>query len=68
MESLSLPVLYGLIAIMIVLSAYFSSSETAMMALNRYRLKHLVKAGQGGAKRAARVVMVIIVPTLSESE
>ena len=43
MESLSLPVLYGLIAIMIVLSAYFSSSETAMMALNRYRLKHLVK-------------------------
>jgi Mg2+/Co2+ transporter CorB len=52
MESLSLPVLYGLIAIMIVLSAYFSSSETAMMALNRYRLKHLVKAGQGGAKRA----------------
>jgi Mg2+/Co2+ transporter CorB len=52
MESLSLPVLYALIAVMIVLSAYFSSSETAMMALNRYRLKHLVKAGQGGAKRA----------------
>ncbi|HSG87598.1 MAG TPA: HlyC/CorC family transporter [Pseudomonadales bacterium] len=37
---------------MIVLSAYFSSSETAMMSLNRYRLRHLAKQNHGGAKRA----------------
>ncbi len=33
-------------------SAFFSSSETAMMSLNRYRLKHLVKANHRGARRA----------------
>ena len=29
--------------ILIVISAYFSSSETSMMSLNRYRLRHLAK-------------------------
>jgi Mg2+/Co2+ transporter CorB len=37
---------------MILLSAYFSGTETAMMALNRYRLRHLVKRGNRGAKKA----------------
>jgi len=37
--------------IMILLSAYFSSSETAMMAVNRYRLRHLVKERHKGARR-----------------
>ena len=37
---------------MIVLSAYFSSSETAMMSLNRYRLRHLAKQDHGGARRS----------------
>ncbi len=41
---------------MIFLSAYFSGSETAMMALNRYRLKHLANEGHGGAKRASRLL------------
>ena len=40
------------IGIMILLSAYFSGTETAMMALNRYRLRHLVKSGNKGAKKA----------------
>ena len=39
------------IGIMILLSAYFSGTETAMMALNRYRLRHLVKSGNKGAKK-----------------
>ncbi len=38
---------------MLVLSAYFSIAETAMMAINRYRLKHLVSEGHGGAIRVA---------------
>lgn len=37
--------------IMLLLSAYFSSSETAMMAVNRYRLRHLVSKNHPGARR-----------------
>lgn len=56
MENLPLPYLYGLIAILVVLSGYFSSTETAMMALNRYRLLHLAKQGHRGALRASRLL------------
>lgn len=35
---------------LIIISAFFSGSETAMMALNRYRLKHMVKKGHATAK------------------
>ena len=52
MADLPLYVLYISVVVMIVLSAYFSSSETAMMSLNRYRLRHLAKQEHGGAKRA----------------
>ena len=38
---------------MLALSAYFSIAETAMMAINRYRLKHLVSEGHRGAIRVA---------------
>ena len=32
-----------LIILMMVMLAFFSATETAMMTLNRYRLRHLVK-------------------------
>lgn len=32
-----------IIFILICISAFFSSSETAMIALNKYKLKHLAK-------------------------
>jgi Mg2+/Co2+ transporter CorB len=38
------------------MSAYFSSSETAMMALNRYRLRHLIKHNHKGAIRAGKLL------------
>jgi len=41
---------------LIILSAFFSSSETGMMSLNRYRLKHLAKSGNRGAKNAERLL------------
>lgn len=41
---------------MIVLSALFSSSETSMMAINRYRLKHKVKEGHKGAIKVDRLL------------
>lgn len=37
-------------------SAYFSSSETGMMSLNRYRMNHLKRHGHTGATRASRLL------------
>ncbi|MAA75504.1 MAG: magnesium/cobalt efflux protein [Salinisphaeraceae bacterium] len=56
MDEISLPVLFGILAILIILSGFFSGSETGLMTLNRYRLKHLQKAGHGGARRAASLL------------
>lgn len=41
---------------MVILSALFSSSETGMMALNKYRLKHKVKQGHKGAIKAQKLL------------
>jgi Mg2+/Co2+ transporter CorB len=37
---------------LLMLSGFFSIAETSMMAINRYRLKHLAHEGHGGAVRA----------------
>ncbi|MEE4331709.1 MAG: HlyC/CorC family transporter [Wenzhouxiangella sp.] len=52
MTSLSLPMLFGLLGLLIVLSAFFSSSETGLVALNRYRLRHEALAGNRAARLA----------------
>ena len=49
MEALSINTLFGLLAGLLFLSACFSASETAMMAINRYRLRHAAETGQRGA-------------------
>jgi Mg2+/Co2+ transporter CorB len=49
-------VLLGLVVLLTLLSAYFSSSETAMMALNRYRLRHLVNQQHRAATRVSRLL------------
>jgi Mg2+/Co2+ transporter CorB len=41
---------------LIIASAYFSSSETGMMSLNRYRLRHLARSDHAGAKRASKLL------------
>jgi Mg2+/Co2+ transporter CorB len=41
---------FGGLALLLTLSAFFSMSETALMSVNRYRLRHLVKEGHRGAK------------------
>ena len=48
--------LLALIVLLTVLSAFFSSSETAMIGLNRYRLRHLVKERHSGARIANRLL------------
>lgn len=53
MNDIPLGVLIGALAVLLILSGFFAMSETSMMALNRYRLKHLVKQGHRGAKLTA---------------
>ncbi len=43
MNDIPLSVLFGVLAGLLLLSAFFSGSETALMTINRYRLQHLVK-------------------------
>lgn len=52
MNETSLSLLFAALALLILISAFFSSSETSMMSLNRYRLKHLKGTGHRGARRA----------------
>lgn len=56
MSNLSLETLFSILLILIIISGYFSSSETSMMALNRYRLRHLVKRNHKGAIRANKLL------------
>jgi Mg2+/Co2+ transporter CorB len=51
-----LQMLFLVLLLLIVCSAYFSSSETAMMSLNRYRLRHLAKSRHKGAMRASKLL------------
>ena len=48
--------MFGALFLLILLSACFSGSETALMTLNRYRLRHLAEAGHPGAKLAQRLL------------
>lgn len=56
MNEVPLEPLLLLLAALFLLSALFSSSETGLMALNRYRLKHLASSGHKGAKRASALL------------
>ncbi len=44
-----LSMLFGILALMLILSAFFAGSETSLMSLNRYRLRHMVKLKHPGA-------------------
>ena len=55
-ESSSVPFLTGLLIFLVIASAYFSSSETSMMSLNRYRLKHRVRQKHAGAMRVSKLL------------
>ena len=56
MDSISTQMLFTILGILILISAYFSGSETGMMSLNRYRLRHLEKQKHKGAKRVSKLL------------
>jgi Mg2+/Co2+ transporter CorB len=47
---------FGLLAILLVISGFFSIAETSMMALNRYRLRAMARMGHRGARMAAELL------------
>ena len=48
--------LVGLLVLLLLLSAFFSGSETALMSLNRYQLRHKAREGHRGARLAERLL------------
>lgn len=56
MNEIPIGALLIILAVLILLSAFFSGSETALMSLNRYRLKHLADEGHRGARLARRLL------------
>ena len=51
MSSLSIESLFVILVILLILSAFFSGSETALMSVNKYKLKHRVKNNEPSAIR-----------------
>ncbi|MBD8525748.1 HlyC/CorC family transporter [Pseudomarimonas arenosa] len=56
MNDIPLSALFTSLVVLLCCSAFFSSSETALMAMNRYRLLHLVREGNKGAIKAAKLL------------
>ena len=48
--------LIGLLIVLLMLSAFFSGSETALMSLNRYQLRHKARQGHSGARLAENLL------------
>ena len=46
----------GILLVLLLLSAFFSGSETALMSLNRYQLRHKASEGHRGAMLAERML------------
>ncbi|OGV78100.1 MAG: magnesium and cobalt efflux protein CorC [Methylotenera sp. RIFCSPLOWO2_02_FULL_45_14] len=46
----------GALALLLLISGFFSIAETSLMSLNRYRLRHLVKEGHRGARLASALL------------
>lgn len=56
MDQFSIGTLGIALAVLLILSGFFSIAETAMMASNRYRLKHRAEHGNRGAKLAVALL------------
>ncbi|UUD63329.1 HlyC/CorC family transporter [Pseudomonas seleniipraecipitans] len=56
MDNVHPGLLIGLLIFLLACSAFFSSSETGILSLNRYRLRHMAKEGHRGAKRVSSLL------------
>jgi len=55
-DGVPIGILAGFLIFLLICSAFFSGSETALMTLNRYRLRHKAKAGHRGAQLAEKLL------------
>ena len=55
-EDVPLVALFGLLILLLLLSAFFSGSETALVSLNRYQLRHKARQGHRGARLADKLL------------
>jgi len=67
MDEIPLSAQFAVLAVLFVLSGFFAMAETAMMAVNRHKLRHLAESGHRGAKlaqtllsRVDRLISVIL--------
>lgn len=56
MDEIPLSALFGALAFLIIMSGFFSGSETGLMSLNRYRLRHMADSNHKGAILAMRLL------------
>jgi len=56
LQDVPLPWLVAVLVLLISLSAFFSSTETALMSINRYRLRHRAREGSLGARAAEQLL------------
>jgi len=56
LNELSLGALFVIFIVLILISGFFSGSETSLMTLNRYRLRHLAKDKHRGAMRSQHLL------------
>ncbi|HEY3299269.1 MAG TPA: HlyC/CorC family transporter [Methylophilaceae bacterium] len=56
MDSIPVPLQFGILILLLSISAFFSIAETSLMSLNRYRMRHLANEGHRGAKLARKLL------------
>lgn len=55
-DEVPLGLLFGLLIVLLFLSAFFASTETALISLNRYRLRHRARSGHRPAQLAEKLL------------
>ena len=56
MDNIPISLQLGVLALLLLISGFFSVAETSLMSINRYRLRHLVKEGNRGARLASSLL------------
>ena len=56
MNNISTEILIIVLIILFLLSAFFSGSETALMSINKYKMRHQAKLNNKGAKAAKKLL------------
>ena len=55
-DDVPLGALFSLLFVLLLCSAFFSGTETALMSLNKYRLRHRARSGHRGSRLAEKLL------------